>query len=87
MKTEQGWMTEYNWATYIDWGLVNSDGYKEYTKSCAEFMHWKYDEVKGDPGLMQRLVDGDWGYKEFLIVDPGQKITEDLPNDGIIKTE
>ncbi len=87
MKTEQGWMTEYDWATYIDWGLVNSGEYKEYTKNCAEFMQWKYDEVKGDPGLMQRLVDGDWSEEEFLIVEPGQKITEYLTGEGIIKAE
>ena len=44
-------------------------------------------ELKGDPGLMQRMVDGEWSDDEFLIVKPGQKITEDLTNEGIIKSE
>ena len=87
MQTEQNWMAEYNWATYIDWGLANSDEDKKYTKRCAEFLGWKYDELKGDPGLMQNLVDGRWNDKEFLIVQPGQKITEDLTNNGIIKAQ
>jgi hypothetical protein len=80
-------MKEYNWATYIDWGLANSNEDKKYTKRCAKFLGWKYDELKGNPSLMQRLVDGDWSDKEFLIVEPGQKITEDLTNEGIIKAE
>jgi len=87
METEQNWMKEYNWATYIDWGLVNSNEDKKYTKRCAKFLGWKYDELKGNPSLMQRLVDGDWSDKEFLIVEPGQKITENLTNEGIIKAE
>lgn len=87
MEVEQSWIKEYDWATYIDWGFVDSDEYKNYTKRCAEFLHWNYDELKGSPVLMQKLVDGHWHDSEFLVVKPGQKISEDLTNDGIIKAE
>ncbi len=87
METEQKWMKEYNWAAYVDWGLANSDEYKEYTKRCAQFLGWHYDELKGDSSLMQKLVDGCWNEKEFLVVNPGQKIAEDLTNAGLIKAE
>ena len=87
MEAEQRWMTEYNWATYIDWGFADSQAEKEYTRKCAEFMGWKYDELKGDPSLLQRLFDGQWASGEFLIVKPGRKITEDLTCDGIIKAQ
>jgi hypothetical protein len=87
MEVEQGWMKEYNWAAYIDWGFVNSDEEKKFTKSCAEFLGWNYDEVKGDSGLMQRLVDGDWNNDEFIVVRPGQKIVEDITSPGIIKAQ
>lgn len=87
MELEQGWMKEYNWATYIDWGFPNSEQEKEYTRRCAEFLHWNYDEIKGDPSLTQRLLDGDWNDDEFLIVPPGQKISEDLTSNGIISAE
>lgn len=84
MEVEQKWIKEYNWATYIDWGLVNSDRYKEYTKQCAQFLGWNYDQLDGDPALMQRLVDGQWNESEFLVIKPGQHITEDLTSNGII---
>lgn len=85
METEQSWFKEYHWATYIDWGFANSLAEKEYTRQAAEHLGWNYDIVKGDSGLMQRLVDGVWDEKEFLIIKPGQKIAEDLTNEGIIK--
>jgi len=87
MEVEQTWIKEYNWATYIDWGLADSEPYRQYTKTCAEFLNWDYDELRGDAGLMQRMVDGEWSDDEFLIVKPGCKINEDLTNEGIIKAE
>jgi hypothetical protein len=87
MEVEQTWMKEYQWATFVDWGLIDTEDYKAYTKACAEFLGWNYDELSGDPGLMQRFVDGRWSEQEFLIVAPGQKIAEDVTNRGIIKAE
>ena len=87
MEVEQTWIKEYNWATYIDWGLTDSEPYRQYTKVCAEFLNWDYDELRGDVGLMQRMVDGEWSDDEFLIVKPGCKINEDLTNEGIIRAE
>lgn len=87
MEVEQGWIKEYNWATYIDWDLAKSSEYRDYTKRCAEFLKWNYDELQGDHGLMQKFVDGRWDDGEFLVVKPGQQIKEDLTSAGIIKAE
>lgn len=87
IETEQGWISNYSWATYIDWDLPSTDEHKDFTKECADFLGWNYDQIKGDPSLMQRLVDGHWDQNDFLTVKPGQKIAEDLTNPGIIKTE
>ncbi len=85
MEMEQGWFKEYAWATYVDTGFGDVEKNKHFTKDCAEFLEWNYDELTGDLTLMQRLVDGDWGEREFLTIRPGQTIAEDLTNDGIIK--
>jgi len=87
MEIEQTWMKEYNWATFVDWDLVPGDGYKAYTRQCAAFLGWDYDELPGDPGLMQRFVDGVWHEDEFLVVEPGRRIAEDVTSKGIIKAE
>ena len=87
MEVEQNWIKEYSWATFIDWGLTDSGEYKNYTKRSAEYLHWNYEELTGSPTLMQKLIDGDWHDSEFLVVKPGQKIGEDLTNEGIMKAE
>ncbi len=87
MEVEQTWMKEYQWATYVDWDLIDSEGYKAFTQECAAFLRWNYDECRGDAGLMQRFVDGVWSHEEFLVVPPGQRIAEDVTNRGIIKAQ
>jgi hypothetical protein len=85
MEMEQKWMKEYSWATYVDWGLPNAEEDKAFTRASAEFLRWSYDELSGDPGLIQRLVDGDWRADEALVVDPGQRIQADVTRPTIIK--
>jgi hypothetical protein len=87
MEVEQTWIKEYKWATFVDWGLVGADVYRTYTRQCADFLGWSYDELTGDPALMQRFVDGVWSSEEFLVVEPGRRIAEDVTNRGIIKAE
>ena len=87
MEVEQTWMKEYQWATYVDWGFVDGERYKNYTKQCADYLEWNYDELKGEASLMQRFVDGRWDEGDFLVVEPGKKIAEDLTNEGIIKAD
>lgn len=87
MEMEQGWLREYAWATYVDWGFPNSEEYRRFTRRCAEWLKWNYDELPGDPSLLQKLVDGKWNEQEFLIVSPGRKIAADLTASGIIKAE
>ena len=87
MEMEQNWMHEYSWAAYVDWELPLSDRYRAYTRESADYLHWNYDELKGDPGLMQSLVEGEWPEDRFLVVPPGKKIVADVNNPGIIRTE
>jgi len=87
MEVEQSWIQQYNLAAYIDWPLGNSARYRQYTRRCAEFMQWSYDEVKGDPSLMQQLLDGPWPDEQFLLVQPSQKIVENLTSEGIVAAE
>ncbi|MFH1615138.1 MAG: DUF1638 domain-containing protein [Planctomycetota bacterium] len=85
MEMEQNWIKEYSWATYVDWGFDDSQKYREFTKECAKYLNWNYDELKGEPSLMQRLFDGQWNEEEFLVLEPGKQIAENITHTGIIK--
>lgn len=74
MELEQGWMREYNNAAYVDLGFMDAVRYKDYTRECAEWLGWKYDELEGDPRLVESFVGGAWAPDRFLIVEPGQTI-------------
>ena len=74
MEMEQGWFKQYSTAAYVDLGVGNGDACKNYTRECAEWLGWQYDEIKGDSSLFRRFVGGDWDSDDFLIVEPGRHI-------------
>ncbi|MGH7142787.1 MAG: DUF1638 domain-containing protein, partial [Planctomycetota bacterium] len=86
MDMEQGWFKSYSFATYVDLGIGGGDAGKEYTRSCAQWLGWQYDELQGDPGLLTRFVNGDWESDDFLIVQPGQKIVPSY-DERVIRAE
>lgn len=85
LDMEQSWMKEYNWAVYIDWVMPESLQQREYTRQCAQWLGWQFDCVTGSPVLLQRLADGLWNEEDFLIVQPGAAIAEDLTQPDLIK--
>jgi hypothetical protein len=87
MEMEQSWIKEYKRAVFIDWGLPGSENAKNYTKECADYLGWEYDEIAGSDKLMQRLIEGDWNDEDFLVVPPGQTIRDDLTEAHIMKSE
>lgn len=78
MQTEQAWFDTYNRATYVHLTVGATDGDKQYTRDCADWLGWQYDEVAGDPALLCDLLSGDWAVDDdgsrFLVVPPGQRI-------------
>jgi len=85
MEAEQGWIREYSWATYVDWGFPVSERYRRFTRECAGFLGWNYDELRGSAALVQKLVDGQWDEELFLVLEPGQRVEADVVSPGIIR--
>ena len=56
-----------------------------FTRRCTAELNWEYDELQGDPGLLQRLVDGDWRAGEFLVLQPGEQSVADPAGEFILK--
>jgi len=71
VEVEQGWMTAYNRATYVHLSVGATDGDRAYTRRCADWLGWDYDEQAGDPGLLRALLAGDWDDDRFLVLPAG----------------
>lgn len=74
MELEQDWFNKYSKATFIDTGTGDTESYEAFTKKCADWLKWDYEKLKGDTGLMKRLLNGEWNNEEFLVVEPGHMI-------------
>jgi hypothetical protein len=74
MEAEQNWYKEYGYAAYVDWGFPAAEQYRRYTKECAAWLGWGYEELKGDPALLERMTGGDFRDAEVLVVPPGRRI-------------
>jgi hypothetical protein len=85
MEMEQDWFKKYSVAAYVDLAVGNADAYKTFTRQCADWLGWQYDEMKGDPSLFKRFVGGEWNVEDFLIVEPDHHI-EATNDDNIVRS-
>ena len=78
METMAGWTKTYSTMAYIDTGVGDAASLKARTREEAARLGWTYEELPGSLALLQRLVDGAWDPKDFLVVPPGQTIRPKL---------
>lgn len=76
----------YSQFTFIEMGIEPDDSFERRSRDEAARRGWTFEKVAGDIGMFQRLVNGEWNHKEFLVVYPGQRIIANY-EEGIISTE
>ncbi len=86
METEQAWFNNYNLATYVDIGVTPIEHDLAYTQECATWLKWSFDHVRGDPQLLQDLLDGPWDDARFLVLQPGESLKMTADDQIITRT-
>ena len=74
----------YGQMTFIEMGIEPDGSFEQRARDDAAKRGWTFEKVAGDIGLIQRLVNGEWDPKEFLVVPPGHQIAASY-DDGVIK--
>jgi hypothetical protein len=83
---ELGFTKNYGQFTFIEMGVEPDGRFEEHTRQMAEERKWKYEKMQGDLSMIQRLVDGKWDDKEFLVVPPGWRVSAKF-DEGIVTAE
>lgn len=76
----------YRQFTFIEMGVEPDASFEERTRQDASKQGWAFEKIKGDMGLLQRLVNGQWDEREFLIVPPGFQIVAKY-DEGVMSAE
>ena len=74
----------YGQITFIEMGVEPDGSFEKRARDEAAQRGWNYEKVAGDISMIQRLVNGDWDPKEFLVVPPGHRV-EPSYDEGVIK--
>lgn len=74
LRTLESWQKHYQRAVVIDTGFGDISKVEEYAKKRAKEHSWQYEKFKGNLEILRKLVFGEWD-DDFLVVDPGKKIT------------
>ncbi len=86
METMGDWLKHYKRLCLITTGVGPEDEYRQTCRAQAEEKDWLFEEVAGDTGLIQRLLNGEWDERECLVLQPGQKIVASHEEDVIRAT-
>jgi hypothetical protein len=74
METMGNWMKHYRRLSLINTGLGPVDDYRRASRAQADKEGWRFEEIAGDTGLIDRMLAGIWNDDEVLVVRPGETI-------------
>ena len=73
----------YSHLAYIQTGLEADTRFEAESRAHAAQRGWSFSTLAGDLRLIRMLVNGEWNPKDFLVVEPGQRIVARYDEDVI----
>ena len=73
MEQIRGGLRHYDRLLFIEMGLGGEEKAKEEARERAAHEGWRFEAMKGDMSLTERLLSGDWD-EDFVVLEPGQAL-------------
>lgn len=70
-----GFTRHYERLAYIAMPVDAAQGWEGEARDLASTRNWKYERLEGDPGWLSRLLNAEWDESEFLMLQPGERVT------------
>jgi hypothetical protein len=64
----------YRRLTFIATGLEPDSCFEQQARDEASRRGWRFDKIRGDTRLFEKLVSGEWNAADFLVVPPGWRV-------------
>lgn len=74
----------YGQFTYIAMGVGPDEAYAQDVQEEAAERGWAFEQVGGDMGIIERMLNGVWSPDEFLVVPPEWRIVTRIGSDQIV---
>lgn len=74
LETMGSWEANYSDGALIHFPFDAHLGLEEQVREICKDKGWRFSSIPGDVGLIQRLLDGEWDEREFLVLQPGEAI-------------
>ena len=75
-------LKHYKRLAFINTGQYEIERYQDYSRQTAQKFGLRYEEIKGSPALVEKMIFGPWD-EEFVVVPPGGIISyQDFARDN-----
>jgi len=89
MEVLGAWRSHYDRAAFVEMGVAGppaATAAEARTRDDAERRGWAFERLAGELVLVRRLIDGDWGTEDFLVLQPGERLAMSY-DEAVIRAE
>jgi hypothetical protein len=89
MEALGAWSSHYDRAAFVEMGVADPRGaaaVEARARDDAVRRGWSFEKLAGELLLVKRLIDGDWGAEDFLVVQPGERLAMSY-DEAVIRAE
>ena len=89
MEALGGWSSHYDRAAFVDMAVADARvaaAAEAQARHDAERRGWTFEKLTGELILVRRLINGDWGAEDFLVLQPGERLAMSY-DEAVIRVE